>query len=610
MAKSRPYAIVLEMRNGKTAARSQGIALITVLLFASVLAMMVLGLFQTLRGELFLSQAHRDEASAMYVAEAGLIDAMAELSNNPGWIDGFDHKPFPGVNGTYTITFNTGTGPFNEDDSINNDDGTHNENYRSATAVPAGCCSLVVIGKVGRSVRKVEALVRVSGGTYRTPAPIVSSGRVVMRGDVSVNGITSQSDPTPVDGDIHSNLNTADDDLVFWDNQGGLATANITGEVSSSGSSSQAVNLNGYTPLGGISNNAAQQSVPNVNILGQISSHSSAPNPTIPGSGTATLSGGPDYYYSPPGGTLTFQGDLVLNGVNLYVDGDLVVNGSITGDGSVYVVGSPSFQGDARISTATPDKVALFSHGDVDLIGFDGTAYMNSITGDAQFTAAWTQFQSSLNDFQTALAGSPTLGQDSFIDRARAEIAITPGAGAYNTNGGMGNTTGEMVNRLLLQPQSSNRDFMIDKMNSIRDVFISHGNGSAAEINALNNLANDILVAGAFDAVIDHNRYDLLNLVRSYSNQIELDRLGASYFQGLVFTHGSLNAVNEVTVVGAVVAYDDGSQVPRTVGSDTLNPGDLFLNNDVRVTYVEDFFTDNGNGITGPGGGLLLWMGR
>lgn len=73
-------------------------------------------------------------------------------------------------------------------------------------------------------------------------------------------------------------------------------------------------------------------------------------------------------------GDLTIQGDLVLEGVKL------------------YVAGSSTLQGDARIASATPDTIALFSQGNVKLSGFSGTEYMEALAAqDTVIAQAWNQ---------------------------------------------------------------------------------------------------------------------------------------------------------------------------------------------------------------------------
>lgn len=571
----------------------------------AVLTTMVGALFLAVRGELFLSQHHRDEVAALYLAQAGIVEAVTELENDDAWVTGFTNKSLAGVPGTYTLTFNTTGAPFTEFESVNNSDGMNPDNYQGANKVPAGCASLVVTAEVGMARRTVEAIVRVNNGEYLARYPIHSGGRVVMRGDVLVNGIKSQSDPTAVPGDIRSTLSTNVNDIIYWDNGGGTGTADITGTVGTTSNAAGAVNLSGYTPDGGVEIGTPQPPVRDVNILAKIAAKTGAATPTINTSGTTLLSGGGDYYYS---GDLTINGDLKLQGVQLYVDGALTVNGSITGDGAVYVGGDTKFMGDARVTASSPDKIALFSQGNVELEGFDGTAYMNSITGDSTLTAAWNQLGNSIHDFQTELGSSPSLGVGSTLDMIRSEIS-NAGSTHGTTNGRTPNAAGTLVSRLNAQPQSSARDAMITKFQELEDLFYAHSNGSSAEIAALNALANNNLITGSFDAAIDNGRYDLVNLMLAYAQAIDYTSLGTSYFQGLVFTHGSLYAHHEVTILGAVVAKDDGTQSSVTIGSDTVDPGDLFLTNGTRVTYVEDFFTDD-SGSGGAAGGVLLWMGR
>lgn len=595
---------------------NRGLALVTVLLFSMILMMMVIALYRSVEGELLVSQNFRDQQGATFLAEAGVMDAVAQLETDPDWTAGFQDKTLPGIPGSYTVTFNTTGAPYSNLESVNNSDGSGGDNYRGTAMVPAGYVDVVCTAKVGSQKRTLEALVNVGGGLYQVDGAMVSTGRIDMRGDITVDGRAAIGDPTRVDGDIQSDLNDPGNNLVTYDGSG---TALFDGKVSTVGSAAAAINLNGATPAGGTQTGASAKNPQEVNILGKIAAHSGATPFSVNSTGTTTLSpsGGDNKLYH-SGDLVITDGDLVLNGVELYVDGNVSIKGSITGEGTLYVGGKTTFEGDARILAATPDKVGLFSEGDVKLTGFDGTAYMNSLaTGGQISSSAWQQLGESIQDYQTQLAGSPVFAPVSTIDCLSQEISGYPHGPFVLPNpvtvaGRQPDVTGTLISQLKNLPQSSQRDKMISKLTQIRDLFYSEVNGSAAEYNALANLAQGRLVKGAFDSAIDNGQTQFLSYMRSYVDNIDYDHLGSAYFQGLVFTHGSFYADSEISILGALVAKNNGSQSPSVVNGENLNPGDVLLATNTRLRYIEDFFKPKDpNGNTGPqGANVALWVGR
>lgn len=614
------------MRSSVTQSRRQGLALITVLLFSGIFLMMVVALFSSVRGELFVSQNFRNQTAALYLAETGLWDAVSQLEADPTWTTGFQKKSLPGVEGTYTVEFNTDGAPYSPNESVNNHDGASDANFRGEGFVPAGCASLVVTANVGGYERQVEALVRIGGGIYPAEAPLMASGRIDLRGEVNIDGRKSQSDPTRVDADVHSNKADPDPDIIVWDQNG--TAPSIDGKVSTVAPNGSAINLGpSLAPTGGTEVGAARKNIPDVNILAKVEQNRGAPAAAVSPTGTTTLSPASatetDTYH---GGDLSLQGDLVLDGVNLYVEGDLHVNGSITGSGSVFVSGSTTLQGDARIASATPETIALFSEGNVKLSGFNGTEYMDSLAAnDPNIASAWTQLSDSIRDYQTVLdqpgAGisAPTLSQ---LDSLAAEIGGGP-AGAtappVTVPGRRIAVARILIDALQGQPASSAKASMTKKFEDLDSLFFGYINGSPEEAIALQNLAAGRITRGGFDSAIDRfntlsgtEKIQVKNLIKSYVDSIDYNRLGAAYFQGMIFTHGSVYTDAEVTVQGAVAAFDNGSQQPTDINGETVKPGDLVLQPLTRISYIEEFFKpkDASGGAGAAGVQLLLWMGR
>ena len=97
----------------------QGFALITTLGMTALLVMMVVALFQVSRDELSTTRHHHDRVAALYLAEAGLMDAMQELQQDPTWDRGFTQRTIAGVEGYYECQFNTtGTPPYLPSESV------------------------------------------------------------------------------------------------------------------------------------------------------------------------------------------------------------------------------------------------------------------------------------------------------------------------------------------------------------------------------------------------------------------------------------------------------------------------------------------------------------
>ncbi len=124
------------------------------------------------------------------------------------------------------------------------------------------------------------------------------------------------------------------------------------------------------------------------------------------------------------------------------------------------------------------------------------------------------------------------------------------------------------------------------------------------------NLQQGRLVEGAFDAAIDQGKTEFLPYMKSYVENIDYEHLGTAYFQGLVFTHGSFYADSEVTILGALVAKNNGSQPPSEVNGESLEPGDVVLATDTRLRYIEDFFKAKDGETSARGAKIALWVGR
>lgn len=576
---------------------------------------MVGALFLVVRQKLFLSQTYHDQVAALYLAELAIQDARAELENDPDWTTGFTNKSVPGVRGTYNVGFNTTGAPFTNMESVNNANGIQGgETYRGPATLDRGDCLLVATAEVGRSTRTIEALVQVGGGLPFLDVALLNDRRIVLTGDVKIEGVKSLRDSTPVLVGLHSNLATGADDIV--DLSGVDAASNITGVISSSGTSPNAVNLGlyGATHTGGQANNAPQKTFPNVDIVGRVSSKSSSPPPVItPGTTVLNFQDEKEYFHSGP---LFINGDLKLEGVNLYVDGPLTINGSLEGNGSVFVTGKSILQGSTKVTTATPDKIALFSHGSVQIAGFNGTDYLQNqlFPSSAAANLSFQNLRADLFSFNNDLANFPFWGPGGVLDVTRSRIA-----GETGTPVGPGNPSTFMLNRLIYflqnEAPSTARDSLLKKFISTRDMLQGALDGSASAQKALDQAKAGRFGRHSIDAILDTRATEYYDQISGLLATIDLNRPGEAYFQGLVYTHGFLHASAEVTIVGAIAVTQSSTGPPipnETIGPHNLSAGDVYLLDGSKLLFVEEFFK-NREVHAGPGGEgtkVLLWMGR
>lgn len=642
----------------------RGIALITTLLFMSVLVAMVSALFLVVRTKLFQSQTYHNQTAALYLAELAIADAMAELEADPTWTTGFSDKTYPGVEGRYSLRFQTGT-LYSKNDSVNNVDGEHDETYRGPKTLLPGQVMLVATASVGRATRTVEAIVDLGGGLGNIDGPLIVDGRIVMSGKVSVDGMRSLGTRQPIPVNLHSNLSDSVPDLVVIDDS---QSPYLSGTVTIVSTASTSVNTGTMNPAGGapVLGSPAKAIAP-VDIAAQVSAKGGAsPIPgAVPvhlnvgtGSGSPMAafsdvtvldySAGPDFY----SGTSLVVGDLKLQGAALYVDGDLTVNGGIEGSGSVWVTGKTTFRGTSSITTGTPDRVALYSRGDVELQGFEGTELLRQYAAtDVDIRETLTRIEFAFQDVSarmTQLESGGTLrasdlGQSNGWD-VRSGTVPSPSGGletggrawlgsGYNSTirSGMGSaahlvytdpgvTAGgrhkvtDLGERLLFRrAQSPGRDFLIRRFYDLYEVNFGGRGDSWSEILGLADAKTGRLSPGAIDSINDNRYLKGVGMVKQYFDSFHLNFIGSSYFQGLVYTNGYFRSVNDVTIIGAIVTDVDPAARAGAVLTDAIpDPGDVILENGSRLVYIEDFFKPrHSGGESGPARvRLRLWCGR
>ncbi len=586
-----------------------GFSLPALLLFVPLLLVMVLALFVSLTQGSQWTGRYQGHVAAEYVAEAGAADALQQLKAQPNWVRGFQNKAMIDGRGTYTITFNQSGSNLKITDSINNFDGEHPDSALGPETVPDGTALLSVAAKVGAYEKRAFFLIGTGDPIIRVKHALLASGRIQLRGRTNIRAVESLAEEGNLSALVQSNQEGHGTDMVSWN---GLPNQlDIRGEVRSSSRSATAVNLSGYVPTGGIITSAAQVPVPPAGIVANVYAKRGAQPFT---QDLTTVPSGESYR----GSDLEVHGDLVLEG-DLYVEGNLKVNGSITGNGSVYVTGDSELYGDASINAK--NRVALHSQGHVKLNGFDGDRYLDAraaadtsdADGDGQPDfSRWLSEARWATEFIESEASAGRWGVDSDLDLALSVLApgLTPDdrASQFQTEGhatlghhDVGATLVRMKERLGTLDPGPTRDFMIKKLENLSELYSANGGvlGQAdakafedfqnhGTIRGVVEGANDPGIGGAAATTeeLERRRAIALNIV----SQVNTDKLGSSYFQGLIYTNGAFIADNQVTVLGAVVVNDDGSQRALSTSSGPVAPGDLLLRNGSNIAYVKDFF--------------------
>lgn len=346
-------------------------------LLVSTLVIMLTGAVLMLGREgLRATRSGVDANRALLSAEAGMAELISRLEQDPSWTGSESEKPLPRGTGEYSYGFSP---PSSADSTrcVNNLQGTVAvDSYRGSGTVPPHAALLVVKGHSGLSTRTVEALV-VAGLNVEAGDAITATGEVRMEGDVRVDGRKSLVSGAPVVADLHTNSEESGIRVSYSPTLPGQ-DIEVAGRLTSSasGTESEVFSVGGTLPVSKLKTEVAPKNLPRPNIEVIVSDGASSPGPPIPVvAGEFRLSGKNHY-----GTDITVNGDLVLeDGTTLLVDGDLTVNGSISGRGQVVVTGDTRFYGDARVAFREQDYVSLLSKGHVELRGFRGQQYMEAL---------------------------------------------------------------------------------------------------------------------------------------------------------------------------------------------------------------------------------------
>jgi Tfp pilus assembly protein PilX len=82
----------------------RGVALILAMMVMVALSLLTINSFELLTSSIRISRNHKDDIQALYVAEAGIEDAIIQLRGNRNWTAGFVEKDFDGNKYTVVVT--------------------------------------------------------------------------------------------------------------------------------------------------------------------------------------------------------------------------------------------------------------------------------------------------------------------------------------------------------------------------------------------------------------------------------------------------------------------------------------------------------------------------
>lgn len=591
-----------------------GYALNLVLLVVAVLVTSVVALLATAGRTLFVSATYTHRLAARQAAEAGLARAMARLEQNPEFTGRIEEEL---THAGARFELDIQAAPGGAEVSINNLLGSA-PLVLPQGSLPAHSAFLVVTGSSAGQKVTLKALVEEAEETMRLS--LLGSRRVVLHDQASLRGIESFTNNVPHPAGVHSNLTTAGE-AVRWRGSGPGHRLSATGAVTSSSPDAGSISLlpAGGVSVAGVRHNTPQRPHLNYDIREQVALRASSPGPVFPLTGSFTLGPG-DHYY---GASQTLQGDLVLSeGARLYVDGDLTINGSVQGVGTIAVTGFTSLKGDASVSTADGDYIALLSRRGVELTGFDGSAFMDALAStDATAAVQWPRARAAMQGVKdqatSNLSAWATEESDDTFDLSRADLGNADGAPRLLSEVLPAGPTADFLRRKFHQM----RLFYHDAWNTIEGDPVSDP-APVDESNSASKLAHAQAVANDYLAgQLRHDRGGIADVVSSQdvgpgqfyptvgdlpqaiqeslhrvvsAIQVEsMDKLGTSFFKGFVYSNGPIFVANEVTVIGAIEAQGLAGLPDRIVGGETLRAGDLFMGPKTDLLYVSDLFRSN-----------------
>jgi hypothetical protein len=628
--KRRAFAIVYQM-------------LVSVIVLLLVGAILITSRYQVFaaRGELF-------SVRAQYAAEAGLSWVIGQLSRNPAWQGNLTREPVPGDTATFTVRFRSPllAGSL---DSVNNlSNGSAVRSYLGADTVPPRCAFVVVVGEANGHRQELEAFVT-GGGSWSQGAALLASDTIFLNRNVFVDGYKSLRGTQSVPGSIHSNKATGQ--AIRWSvpADGQAYALEVSGQLTSVSSDPQAIQLDGVTSVSR-KEDAPHRKLPHIDVASLVQRYSGTTGGPLAGN-PVVLNGG-DHFYS--NDNMVINGDVELqNGARLVVSGNLTINGSVGGHGAILVDGDTKLFGDSSVIGDETEYVSLLASGHVQISGFDGTAYLESLAASQPASTPtrgdeagelWHDIKKEVRWVRNWMVQNPTptaaTWSDSPVDNHLAVLGQGDsdwgsGSGPWVVSSHVGppyprrNSTALMANKIT--GGGPTQAFLRERFRHLDDLFRSssytrsgdtglsggakanrnkqdmlnylNGTGDPATFGGLIDLAqsawyvfDDTNGGGGYGSWAGATMTRLTNeLIPDLSRQVDMlnyDRLGAAQFRGLVYAHGGIVADHEVTVIGSMIADGDPARGSKLVDGISVTPGQIHLQGNSRFTYVKDMFED------------------
>lgn len=627
----------------------KGFALVYFLLITSVVVIVISTLFTLSQRQLFTTRNGLDRTRALFAAEAGLSVAMAELERDASWVSGFNEEKLPSGQATYSLSFDGN----NSLSCINNlSSSVAADSYHGPSTVPPHSALLVVTGRSGLVTRTIEALI-VPGIGLSSNSGILASGHVTLGGDIAVEGREDTVEGTQLPVDIHSNSEDTTVTILqpALPSSASPSSLTVSGQVSTSSRFPGSISLNGTHTVGSVQTGAGTRRIPDINIEALFSDHSSSPPPNLTTvGGVATVSN--DSLYS---GSLVLQGDLILeDGAKLFVDGDCKVNGSVSGNGTLYVSGNTELYGDARVSPQENESLSLVSRGHVVMKGFSGQSYLENLA------LTDTEVAADLDNLKFALAGTQNYltksAEGSDFDAAKllgeSDVALDSFSAliAFHPAGNMRMDTGETdpsevplarqgrratANRLRDRMSSaaplSSEAFLYERLQLFADLFRDARYRRDVETQRDAPLIfNDfkdwdpINQGGYFDvhqslafkliqdgAEPEADVYRRLRQAIAAIQELDFDRVGSANFKGFIYTEGALIIKDDLNVMGNVVVNGDPSHPPLELDGKLHSAGEVELSGHSRIVMIKTSVDDGVQNLQGSGSlDVKRWINR
>lgn len=619
----------------------RGIIALTTLMISTILLILIVALLTSLKDDKYAALEMNSRAEIEYVAEAGIAYATLQLSKNNNWKPtSLTPHELPDGSGSFTIAFDIDGGPVGPNYSVNNlAYTTKADGPRGSSTVPGRTADVVVLAEVDGRQERYEVLIS-RGFSEPLGVPLLASGDITLEGPVNVQGTQTTTNPSGTPSGIHSNSREDKAGIVNWTGTGD-DEAYINGEVSVSSTNPGAIGASSNFFPDSVNHSAGSKQFPLVDVDLAVLAGGTVPNLVVNPGGTTVVSGGDRKFV---GGVI--NGDLELDGVNLFVKGDLEVNGTIKGTGAIYVKGNTSFKGTAQLGGTNSDVLALFSKGHVSLTGFRGSQYLQEraaadpLFADWHEQAGWAHKQLeeiiSATSGYTSAVGLPVV-PDVFVDEATTDAPdVTWGNDDGNVvdllrvvlgedndlaayPGTESNTLEKMADYLDSNYPANPSDptvnasaqYMVGRLRKARE-FYQNKNDAPVPANIISDFnSSPSNRLGALDAINDGFNATAATKSNSAMADLTFKELGKSYFRGIVYTTGGVYAANEVEIVGALLSEKRGdSPADITINGTNVTAGSVYMEGGTTLVYHEELLKDPFSGSTFGPMVVSAWLGN